>query len=177
MQIPFGQFGRRPGAPDLDEALEGGPVDAVDAPERPSDEPKLALQRMENRLVRYDLVAPEVLSSEDLRRLAIQLQMVRNAPYADHLVRFEPTLSPVNLTPSVAAIDRACEWGARSVEKAIPVISALLEPTWCEGDGPAVPGEEPEARGKSVASPMSAVMAAIQLPQNRFTRWRRRHLI
>ena len=42
---------------------------------------------------------------------AIQLQMVRNAPYADHLVRFAPTLSPANLAPSVATIDRACEWG------------------------------------------------------------------
>src|SRR5262245_27250803 len=39
MQIPFGRFGRRRGAPDLDEVLEGGPVDTVDAPERPSDEP------------------------------------------------------------------------------------------------------------------------------------------
>lgn len=44
---------------------------------------------------------------------AVQLQMVRNLPYADHLVRFEPTLSPVNLAPSAAAIDRACRWGAR----------------------------------------------------------------
>ena len=57
---------------------------------------------------------------------AIQLQMVRNAPYADHLVRFEPTLSPANLAPSAATIDRACEWGSKSVDKAIPVTSALL---------------------------------------------------
>ena len=107
---------------------------------------------------------------------AIQLQMVRNAPYADHLVRFEPTLSPVNLAPSVAAIDRACEWGHNSVDKAIPVTSALLQPTWWEGDRPAVPGVEPAARAKSVAPPMSAVMAAIQLPKNRLARWRNRHL-
>jgi hypothetical protein len=44
-------------------------------------------------------------------------------------------------------------------------MSALLQPTWWEGDGPAVPGAEPAARAKSVASPMSAVMAAIQLPR------------
>jgi hypothetical protein len=100
---------------------------------------------------------------------------VRNAPYADHLVRFEPTLSPVSLAPSVAAIDRACEWGCKSVDKAIPVMSALLQPTWWEGDGPAVPGGEPP-RAKSVASPMSAVMAAIQLPKNRLARWRNGHL-
>ena len=107
---------------------------------------------------------------------AMQLQMVRNLPYADHLVRFEPTLSPVNLAPSVAAIDRACEWGHNSVDKAIPVTSALLQPTWWEGDRPAVPGVEPAARAKSVAPPMSAVMAAIQLPKNRLARWRNRHL-
>jgi hypothetical protein len=105
---------------------------------------------------------------------AIQLQLVRNVPYADHLVRFEPTLSPANLAPSVESIDCACEWGRNSVDKAIPLTSALLEPTWWEGDGPAVPSAEPAA--KSVASPMSAVMAAIQLPRTRLARWRSRHL-
>ena len=107
---------------------------------------------------------------------AIQLQMLRNAPYADHRVRFQPTLSPINLAPSVASIDRACMWGRNSVEKAIPVTSALLEPTWWEGDPPAVPAGEPKPHAKSVASSMSSVMAAIQLPTNRFARWRNRHL-
>ena len=105
---------------------------------------------------------------------AMQLQMVRNLPYADHLVRFEPTLSPVNLAPSVASIDRASRWGSDSVERAIPVTTALLEPTWWEGDGP--PVAKPKPRVKSVASPMSAVMAAIQVPTNRFARWRDRYL-
>jgi hypothetical protein len=107
---------------------------------------------------------------------AIQLQLVRNAPYADHLVRFAPTLSPANLAPSVATIDRACEWGRISVDRAIPVTAALLQPTWWEGDAPPVPGAEPAARVRSVASPMSAVMAAIRLPSNRFARWRNRRL-
>ena len=80
---------------------------------------------------------------------AVQLQMVRNAPYADHIVRFAPTLSPANLAPSVDSIDRACEWGRKSVDKAIPVTSALLEPTWWEGDSPAVPGEAAEPRSRS----------------------------
>jgi hypothetical protein len=106
---------------------------------------------------------------------AVQLQMVRNAPYADHIVRFEPTLSPANLAPSIANIDLACQWGHQSVDRAISVTSALLEPTWWEGDAPAVPAEH-AARPKSVAWPMSAVMAAIQLPQSRFARWRNRHL-
>src|SRR5271166_3492525 len=105
---------------------------------------------------------------------AIQLQMVRNLPYADHLVRFEPTLSPVNLAPSVAAIDRARRWGRNSVERAIPVTSALLQPTWWEGDGP--PAAKPKTPAKSVASPMSAVMAALQVPTSRFARWRNRYL-
>lgn len=105
---------------------------------------------------------------------AVQLQMVRNLPYADHLVRFEPTLSPVNLAPSAAAIDRACRWGRDSVEPAIAVTSALLEPTWWEGDRP--PAAEPKERTKSAASSMSAVMAAIQAPTGRFRRWRSRHL-
>ena len=105
---------------------------------------------------------------------AIQLQMVRNLPYADHLVRFEPTLSPANLAPSVASIDRASRWGSDSVERAIPVTTALLQPTWWEGDGP--PVAEPKPRAKSVASPMSAVMAAIQVPTNRFARWRDRYM-
>ena len=105
---------------------------------------------------------------------AIQLQMVRNLPYADHLVRFEPTLSPVNLAPSVAAIDRARRWGHKSVDRAIPVTAALLQPTWWDGDGP--PVAEPKARAKSVASPMSAVMDAIQLPTGRIRRWRDRRL-
>ena len=105
---------------------------------------------------------------------AVQLQMVRNAPYADHLVRFAPTLSPANLAPSAASIDRACAWGRKSVDKAIPVTTALLQPTWWEGDRPAAPGAEPDVR--SVASPMSAVMAAIQVPQNRLARWRNRRL-
>ena len=105
---------------------------------------------------------------------AIQWQMVRNLPYADHLVRFEPTLSPVNLAPSAASIDRASRWGRNSIDKAIPVTTALLQPTWWEGDGP--PVAKPKTPPKSVASPMSAVMAAIQVPTSRFARWRNRYL-
>jgi predicted acylesterase/phospholipase RssA len=105
---------------------------------------------------------------------AIQLQMVRNLPYADHLVRFEPTLSPANLAPSVASIDRASRWGRNSVDKAIPVTTALLQPTWWEGEGP--PAAKPKKPPKSVASSMEAVMAAIHVPTNRFARWRNRHL-
>ncbi|KAA1248463.1 patatin-like phospholipase family protein [Mycobacterium simiae] len=105
---------------------------------------------------------------------AVQLQMVRNLPYVDHLVKFQPTLSPINLAPSVAAIDRACEWGRTSVNEAIPVTAALLRPTWWQGDSP--PVVAPKARAKSVASSMSSVLAAIQSPTSRWGWWRNRHL-
>jgi hypothetical protein len=94
-------------------------------------------------------------------------------PFADAVLgRFEPTLSPVNLAPSATSIDRASRWGRNSVHEAIPVTTALLEPTWWVGDGP--PAAKPKKPPKSVASPMSAVMAAIQLPTSRFARWRDR---
>ncbi len=100
---------------------------------------------------------------------AVQLQMVRNAPYADHLVRFAPTPSPVNLAPSVDAIDQAYQWGRNSVDRAVPVTSALLEPTWWEGDGPPVP--ELVAHRKSVAASMSSVMGALRASTNQSRRW------
>lgn len=107
---------------------------------------------------------------------AIQLQMVRNAPYADHLVRFSPTLSPVNLAPSAATIDRACQWGRTSVERAIPVVSALLEPVWWEGESPAMvapQATELAAPVQQQAAEMSTVMAALRAPRTRWERWRR----
>jgi hypothetical protein len=67
---------------------------------------------------------------------AVQIQMVRNAPFADRIVQFSPTLSPVTLAASEGAIDRALEWGRRSVEPALPMIKRLMEPVWWEGDGP-----------------------------------------
>ncbi|WP_234808731.1 patatin-like phospholipase family protein [Mycolicibacter terrae] len=108
---------------------------------------------------------------------AIQLQMVRNAPYADHLVRFTPTLSPVNLAPSAGTIDRAGQWGRKSVERAIPVISALLEPIWWEGEKPAVVPAEPAAPAQQKAAPMSTVMSAFRAPRTRWDRWRHRDAI
>ena len=107
---------------------------------------------------------------------AIRLQTLRNVPYADHLVRFAPTLSPMNLAPSAAAIERACGWGGKSVDRAIPVVTALLEPIWWDGHGPPTARAREVAPAKSVAWPMSAVLSAMQLPHNRFQRWRDRHL-
>ncbi|CAJ1503185.1 patatin-like phospholipase family protein [[Mycobacterium] holstebronense] len=107
---------------------------------------------------------------------AIQLQMVRNAPYADHLVRFSPTLSPVNLAPSAATIDRACHWGRKSVGHAIPVVSALLQPVWWEGSEPAVvTPKAPEQPEHPHAASMNEVMASARAPRSRWERWRRQN--
>ncbi len=105
---------------------------------------------------------------------AIQLQMVRNLPYSDHIVRFSPTLSPVNLAPSAGSIDRACAWGNKRVDKAIPITSALLQPIWWEDAKPAA--KSPRPKVASSASPMSAVLSGVHRPRNRFERWRNRHV-
>ena len=95
----------------------------------------------------------------------------REPPGAINMRRL--VLMPIPFADAVF-IDRACGWGRKSVEAAIPVTSALLQPTWWEGDNS--PVAEPKTRAKSVASPMSAVMAAIHLPTSRFARWRNRRL-
>ncbi len=107
---------------------------------------------------------------------AVQLQLLRNLPYADHVVRFSPTLSPVNLAPSSASIDRACAWGNRSAGRAVPLISELRRPTWWEGELPAVPQIRNAAPQKPVAWPMSTVLAKSPSVRNRYARWRDRHL-
>lgn len=67
---------------------------------------------------------------------ALRVQLVRNAPYADQLVRFKPTLSAINLAASPRGIDQAAVWGRASVEPALPVIRRLLEPVWWDGERP-----------------------------------------
>lgn len=69
---------------------------------------------------------------------AVQVQMVRNAPYADHLERLRPTLSPTTLAPSPEAWDRAFAWGRASMEPLVPFLRAMTDPVWWEGDAPPV---------------------------------------
>lgn len=59
---------------------------------------------------------------------AVQVQMPGNRPYLDWLVQFKPTLSPVNLLPHREDLDQALAWGRESVEPALPLIRALVEP-------------------------------------------------
>jgi predicted acylesterase/phospholipase RssA len=65
---------------------------------------------------------------------AVQLQMARNAPYADWVVRFEPTLSPVNLVPAAEQLDAAMDWGRADMEAILPMVQRFLEPVAYERD-------------------------------------------
>ncbi|TSD93437.1 patatin-like phospholipase family protein [Skermania sp. ID1734] len=103
---------------------------------------------------------------------AVQLQMVRNAPYADYLVRFSPSLSPVTLAASPEAIDRAIEWGRDAVESSLPMIEHLLEPVWWSGDGPPEVGEKPLA-SRIVSQPMASIIEAARMAANPLPAWKR----
>jgi predicted acylesterase/phospholipase RssA len=59
---------------------------------------------------------------------AVQLQMTRNARFADLILRFEPTLSPVNLVPEPSRLDEAIEWGRLALERNLPLVKRFLEP-------------------------------------------------
>ena len=107
---------------------------------------------------------------------AIQLQMVRNAPYADHLVRFEPTLSPANLAPSAGVHRPRLPVGSQQRRQGHSGDHRAAAADVVGRRPPRRPGRAATPRPKSVAWPMSAVMSAIQLPQNRFERWRSRRL-
>src|SRR6201998_3588131 len=88
MQIPFAdavlsRLGRREAGLELIEQIEDQAIDSVDAGDLLSVEPALLLQRMENRLIRHQLSAPDVLSAEELRQLRYILNFAR-------LTDFEP---------------------------------------------------------------------------------------
>ena len=61
----------------------------------------------------------------------VQMQLPAQRPYFDWLMRFEPTLSPVNLLPPPADFDRAFQWGWSQADVMIPFLKKALEPvTW-----------------------------------------------
>ena len=86
MQIPFAdallsRLSRRGAGLELIEEIEDEAAESVDAADLPSAEPALLLQRMENRLIRHQLAAPEVLSDEELRKLRYILNFARLADF------------------------------------------------------------------------------------------------
>nr|WP_225443484.1 patatin-like phospholipase family protein [Lolliginicoccus lacisalsi] len=92
---------------------------------------------------------------------SIQVQMVRNAPYADCLVRFRPTLSALTLAASSSAIDRSIGWGSAAIVATLPLAKHMTAPVWWTGDGPpelnrtpiTISGDPP-----APARPMSVVL-------------------
>lgn len=63
----------------------------------------------------------------------VQLQLRQQRPYFDWLMRFEPTLSPVNLLPPAADFDRAFQWGWSQADAMMPFLKKALEPVeWQE---------------------------------------------
>ena len=60
---------------------------------------------------------------------AVQVQMVRNAPFADWIRRFSPTLGVLDLVPGPEKFARAAQWGRASMEQDLGLIKALLAPT------------------------------------------------
>src|SRR3984893_18306823 len=86
MQIPFAdallsRLGRREDGLERLEEIEDVAGESVDADDLSPAEPALLLQRMENRLIRHQLSAPEVLSAEELRRLRYILNFARLADF------------------------------------------------------------------------------------------------
>jgi hypothetical protein len=76
MEIPFAdallsRLGRREAGLELIEEIQDEATDLLSA------EPALLLQRMENRLIRHQLAAPDVLGSDELRRLRYILNFAR----------------------------------------------------------------------------------------------------
>ncbi|MEQ9010771.1 patatin-like phospholipase family protein [Algiphilus sp.] len=59
---------------------------------------------------------------------AVALQLPLQRKYYDALVRFGPTLSPINLLPSARDFDRACRWGERQIEPIVPLLQLALTP-------------------------------------------------
>ncbi len=59
---------------------------------------------------------------------AVQLQMASQKPYFDWLLRFEPTLSPINLLPTAQDFDRAFQWGWNQADVMLPFLLKALEP-------------------------------------------------
>lgn len=106
---------------------------------------------------------------------AVQLGMVRNAPYADQLLRMTPTLSPVTLAPSPAALDQAVEWGHASMDEAMVFVNRMLEPVWWEGDAPAYADRSGRRARVSMAPPMRPIIAAAQGSRDALRRFRDRH--
>jgi len=107
---------------------------------------------------------------------AARVQMVRNAPFADRIVRFKPTLSVINLAPTPKHLDLAIGWGSESLDPAMPLIERLLQQVWWEGDRPPVAAEGPADVGSKLAAggTMARIWQAAVRRDGAWQRWKDR---
>lgn len=64
---------------------------------------------------------------------AVARQMRLNRVYADTMIRFSPTLSPVNLVPAASSLDQAFQWGWDDMDKRMPeTLEALRPMVWIQ---------------------------------------------
>lgn len=57
----------------------------------------------------------------------VQMQVALNSPYAHHIVKFSPTLSPLNLIPAAHQMDQAVNWGREKMSHCIPLMNKFFE--------------------------------------------------
>ncbi|RJS92494.1 patatin-like phospholipase family protein [Salinisphaera sp. Q1T1-3] len=65
----------------------------------------------------------------------VQMQMRINRVYADTMVRFRRTLSPINLVPGRSGLELAVNWGYQTMESQLPEVRAMLETVSVEAAG------------------------------------------
>lgn len=106
---------------------------------------------------------------------AVNLQMVRNAPYCDYLLETSPTLSPLTLAPSTVALEQAIAWGRASAEEALPFVLAMQEPVWWSGDAPSFEKVRRTAAVRGKAPSMKPLILAARASRARLRDWRDRH--
>lgn len=58
----------------------------------------------------------------------VQMQMRVNRVYADTMVRFDQTLSPLNIVPSPSALDLSVGWGYQEMDARMPEVREMLRP-------------------------------------------------
>jgi hypothetical protein len=56
----------------------------------------------------------------------VQMQMRVNRVYADTMVRFDRTLSPLNIVPSPDALDLSVGWGYQEMDARMPEVREML---------------------------------------------------
>ena len=58
----------------------------------------------------------------------VQMQMRVNRVYADTLVRFNRTLSPLNIVPGARSIHCAIDWGYQQMDVVLPEVREMMRP-------------------------------------------------